>query len=146
METEDGWVGLRVVGHHLANIASDFDPRTYCFQKLSDLVRKTGAFDLDQREGGRCGLEQRRSKPVCHPQHQETRQGVARPSASNAMAPPLNWYVRHHKKQSFMGSVAIFILLRQLRLEMIGIDVEVGDVRDCGQHEGRNALHLLLNL
>lgn len=51
METEDGWVGLRVVGQHLANIASDFDPRTYGFRKLSDLVRKTGAFDLDQPEG-----------------------------------------------------------------------------------------------
>jgi uncharacterized LabA/DUF88 family protein len=51
METEDGWVGLGVVGQHLANIASDFDPRTYGFRKLSDLVRKTGAFDLDQPEG-----------------------------------------------------------------------------------------------
>lgn len=51
METEDGWVGLRVVGQHLANIASDFDPRTYGFRKLSDLVRKTGAFDVDQPEG-----------------------------------------------------------------------------------------------
>jgi hypothetical protein len=51
METEDGWVGLRVVGQHLANVASDFDPRTYGFRKLSDLVRRTGAFDLDQPEG-----------------------------------------------------------------------------------------------
>src|SRR5215831_9922924 len=51
METEDGWVGLRVVGQHLANIASDFDPRTYGYRKLSALVRKTGAFDLDQPEG-----------------------------------------------------------------------------------------------
>lgn len=61
METEDGWVGLRVVGHHLANIASDFDPRTYGFRKLSDLVRKTGAFDLDQREGRSVRI---RAKPV----------------------------------------------------------------------------------
>ncbi len=51
METEDGWVGLGAVGQHLANIASDFDPRTYGFRKLSDLVRKTGAFDVDQSEG-----------------------------------------------------------------------------------------------
>ena len=51
METEDGWVGLGVVGQRLANIASDFDPRTYGYRKLSDLVRKTGAFDLDQPEG-----------------------------------------------------------------------------------------------
>src|SRR5262249_25682184 len=32
-------------------------------------------------------------------------------------------------------SVPIFILLRQFRFEMIGIDVEVGAVRDCGQHQ-----------
>ena len=51
METEDGWVGLGVVGQRLANIASDFDPRTYGYRKLSDLVRKTGAFDLEQQEG-----------------------------------------------------------------------------------------------
>jgi hypothetical protein len=51
METEDGWLGLGVVGQRLAAIASDFDPRTYGYRKLSDLVRKTGAFDLDQPEG-----------------------------------------------------------------------------------------------
>lgn len=51
MESEDGWVGLGAVGQRLANIASDFDPRTYGYRKLSDLVRKTGAFDIDQPEG-----------------------------------------------------------------------------------------------
>ena len=51
METEDGWVGLGVVGQRLANIASDFDPRTYGYRKLSDLVRQTGAFDIDQPDG-----------------------------------------------------------------------------------------------
>jgi uncharacterized LabA/DUF88 family protein len=51
METEDGWLGLGLVGQRLANIASDFDPRTYGYRKLSDLVRKTGAFDIDQPEG-----------------------------------------------------------------------------------------------
>jgi phosphoglycerate dehydrogenase-like enzyme len=51
METEDGWVGLGVVGQRLAAIASDFDPRTYGFRKLSDLVRSTGAFEIDLRDG-----------------------------------------------------------------------------------------------
>jgi uncharacterized LabA/DUF88 family protein len=51
METEDGWVGLGLVGRRLANIASDFDPRSYGFRKLSDLVRGTGAFDIDQPDG-----------------------------------------------------------------------------------------------
>lgn len=51
METEDGWVNLGAVGQRLANIASDFDPRSYGYRKLSDLVRKTEAFEIDQREG-----------------------------------------------------------------------------------------------
>ncbi|RFC65807.1 NYN domain-containing protein [Mesorhizobium denitrificans] len=52
MESEDGWVSLGVIGKQLANMASDFDPRTFGFRKLSDLVRKTNAFDLEQPEGG----------------------------------------------------------------------------------------------
>ena len=51
METEDGWVGLGLVGQRLANIASDFDSRTYGYRKLSDLVRKTEAFDMEQPKG-----------------------------------------------------------------------------------------------
>jgi hypothetical protein len=61
IETEDGWLALGVVGHRLANIASDFDPRTYGCRRLSDLVRKTGAFDLDQTEGRAVRI---RLKPV----------------------------------------------------------------------------------
>lgn len=52
LETEDGWVDLGLVGRRLSNIASDFDTRTYGYRKLGDLVRKTGAFDVDQ-SGGR---------------------------------------------------------------------------------------------
>jgi uncharacterized LabA/DUF88 family protein len=62
METEDGWVGLGVVGQRLANIASDFDPRTYGFRKLSDLVRKTAAFELDEPEGRAMRIRARQMK------------------------------------------------------------------------------------
>jgi hypothetical protein len=48
MEGEHGWVELGAVGRQLANVAPDFDPRTYGFGKLSDLVRKTGAFEVEQ--------------------------------------------------------------------------------------------------
>lgn len=51
MDTEDGWVPLGAVGNQLANLASDFDPRTFGFRKLSDLVRQTEAFELDHPEG-----------------------------------------------------------------------------------------------
>ena len=52
MESEDGWVALGEVGKRLANLASDFDPRTFGFRKLSDLVRKTNAFEMEQPKGG----------------------------------------------------------------------------------------------
>jgi uncharacterized LabA/DUF88 family protein len=52
MESEDGWVPLGAVGNQLANLASDFDPRTFGFRKLSDLVRKTNSFEMDHPEGG----------------------------------------------------------------------------------------------
>ena len=52
MESEDGWVALGAVGNQLANLASDFDPRTFGFRKLSDLVRKTNEFEIDHPEGG----------------------------------------------------------------------------------------------
>lgn len=52
MESEDGWVSLGAIGTQLANLASDFDPRTFGFRKLSDLVRKTNDFDIEHPEGG----------------------------------------------------------------------------------------------
>lgn len=52
MESEDGWVALGEVGKGLTNLAPDFDSRTYGSRKLSDLVRKTNAFDIEQPKGG----------------------------------------------------------------------------------------------
>src|SRR6266568_2892921 len=46
IESEDGWVMLGPVGQHISNLFSDFDTRSYGHSKLSDLVRKTGAFDV----------------------------------------------------------------------------------------------------
>lgn len=52
METDDGWVPLGVVGNRLANLASDFDPRNFGVRKLSDLVRKLSAFEIEHPAGG----------------------------------------------------------------------------------------------
>ena len=49
---EDAWVTLGAVGTQLSNLSSDFDPRTFGSRKLSDLVRKTGAFEVEHPEGG----------------------------------------------------------------------------------------------
>lgn len=51
MASEDGWVSLGEVGRQLGNLASDFDQRTYGCRTLSDLVRKTNAFDMDSKSG-----------------------------------------------------------------------------------------------
>lgn len=48
LEDDDGWVALGGVGQRLAVLSSDFDPRTYGFAKLGDLVEKTGAFEIDR--------------------------------------------------------------------------------------------------
>jgi uncharacterized LabA/DUF88 family protein len=52
MESEDGWVALGEVGKGLTNLAPDFDSRTFGSRKLSDLIRKTNAFDIEQPKGG----------------------------------------------------------------------------------------------
>jgi hypothetical protein len=64
MDTEDGWVGLGVVGQRLANIASDFDPRSYGFRKLSDLVRGTGAFEMEQHDGRAVRIRAKAAAPA----------------------------------------------------------------------------------
>jgi hypothetical protein len=51
MESDDGWVGLGALGQMLPKLFSDFDERTYGCKSLSDLVRKTGAFEIDQSQG-----------------------------------------------------------------------------------------------
>ena len=61
METEDGWVPLGAVGKQLANMASDFDPRTFGFRKLSDLIRKTNSFEIDHPEGGTMRIRTKRA-------------------------------------------------------------------------------------
>lgn len=50
-ETDDGWVNLGAVGKQLLNLAPDFDSRTFGFRKLSDLIRKTNQFEVQQTEG-----------------------------------------------------------------------------------------------
>ncbi len=53
LESEDCWVLLAAVGSQLGNMTSDFDPRTYGCRKLSDLVRETGAFQVETLQGGK---------------------------------------------------------------------------------------------
>jgi uncharacterized LabA/DUF88 family protein len=49
---EDGWARLANVGHIITKQSPDFDPRTYGYAKLSDLVAATTLFELDRRYPG----------------------------------------------------------------------------------------------
>ena len=59
-EGDDGWAPLDKVGTMLANLASDFDPRTYGHRKLSDLVRETGQFEIDESDPRRLRIRRKR--------------------------------------------------------------------------------------
>ncbi len=50
MQDEDGWVSLGVIGQRLGNLAPDFDSRSYGSSKLSDLIRRAGAFAMEKDE------------------------------------------------------------------------------------------------
>jgi len=49
---DEGWANLGAVGSHIANQASDFDPRNWGYGKLVDLVEAIGLFELKRGEHG----------------------------------------------------------------------------------------------
>ena len=51
-EPDDGWISLSVLGKQLANLRSDFDPRSYGYKKLSDMIRGTSGFEIQSGPGG----------------------------------------------------------------------------------------------
>lgn len=42
----DGWVPIRTLQRTIANVAADFDPRTYGEARLGDLAERTGAYEV----------------------------------------------------------------------------------------------------
>ena len=83
---EEGWVGLGLFGRRLANIASDFDPRTYGCRNLSELVRQAGAFEVDKTEGGSLRLRLKPGAPTTASSPSRRRRGGRgrRPTATTA--------------------------------------------------------------
>lgn len=61
-EDEDGWADLGGIGMRLQSIAPDFDPRNYGQAKLSDVVRKSGAFEIEKAEGNQLRVRQRQRR------------------------------------------------------------------------------------
>ena len=50
---ENGWTFLGELGNHLLKKRPDFDPRNYGFEKLLQLIKSLGHFEIDERESGR---------------------------------------------------------------------------------------------
>lgn len=51
IDAEAEWFGLGSIGSQVSRANPDFDPRTYGSPKLSDLLTKTGQFELRNTEG-----------------------------------------------------------------------------------------------
>ena len=47
---DSGWANLGTIGQLVANKLPDFDPRTYGFKKLGELIRATEAFDFKDED------------------------------------------------------------------------------------------------
>ena len=59
---EEEWVSLSVIGNHVHAANPDFDPRTYGYTKLSDLLENAGAFEVNRNRPARV-----RRKPASAP-------------------------------------------------------------------------------
>ena len=62
LEDDDGWVGLSAVGSQLGKLFSDFDSRTFGHARLSDLVKKTGAFEIERTEDKAIRIRPKKSR------------------------------------------------------------------------------------
>jgi len=51
IDPDGEWYGLGQIGQFIIKDNPDFDPRTYGSAKLSDLLKKTGRFEVTQGEG-----------------------------------------------------------------------------------------------
>ncbi len=47
---ESGWAHLGAMGSYIAKQSPQFDPRNYGYKKLSELVKATGLFEIDERK------------------------------------------------------------------------------------------------
>ena len=54
---ENGWAFLGDLGNMLLKKRPDFDSRNYGFEKLLQLIRSLGLFEIDERESGRRNIK-----------------------------------------------------------------------------------------
>jgi Fe-S-cluster formation regulator IscX/YfhJ len=54
---ENGWAFLGDLGNMLLKKRPDFDSRNYGFEKLLQLIKSLGLFEIDERESGRRNIK-----------------------------------------------------------------------------------------
>ena len=47
---DEDWVSLSFIGHYVREANSEFDPRTYGCEKLTELLEKTGQFEVNRND------------------------------------------------------------------------------------------------
>ncbi len=77
---DDGWAPLAGVGNIITNQRPDFDPRSYGYGKLSDLITATTLFETDRRSPGDG------KQPIIYARLKRRRQAARRTAAAKAAA------------------------------------------------------------
>lgn len=72
LSDDEGWAFLGDVGSLLQKKQPNFDPRNYGFQKLTPLIKATGKFEIEQREGQKSRFK------IIYVKNKETRKSRAK--------------------------------------------------------------------
>ena len=59
IDPDGDWYSLGQVGQFIQRENPDFDPRTYGSSKLSDLIKRSGAFEVRQGQGNHLEVRRR---------------------------------------------------------------------------------------
>jgi len=82
---DSGWANLGAVGSHIANQASDFDPRNWGYAKLVDLISAVGMFDVERQANG---VRLRATQPKKQPKQQAAKQPAKQPAKRTTRKAP----------------------------------------------------------
>jgi uncharacterized LabA/DUF88 family protein len=82
---DSGWANLGAVGSHIANQASDFDPRNWGYAKLVDLINAIGMFDVERQANG---VRLRATQPKKQPAKQTSGRRAKPPADEPAAKEP----------------------------------------------------------
>jgi hypothetical protein len=76
---DNGWAGLGQVGNIILKQEPDFDPRTYGYAKLGDLIEAIGLFTVERQSGGPVRVSD--AKPTAHKADQKATQKATQKTA-----------------------------------------------------------------